>query len=89
MAIIIAAAIDGGFGQFGRDQQSPLLVGRSAGQLRSGATIRYADIRACNGRGAVNRGHPGQRIGTAPFEMHRHIGDQCARRNIPRGIAAQ
>ena len=77
-----------GLGQ-SRSDKTALRIARAARELTSAAAVGNADIGTRDRRGAIERRHPGKRTLTTPFEMHRHIGDECCARDIARLVAPE
>ena len=86
---IFAIAIGFGRGQAGGRIDSTTLVGRAMRETLAGATVGDPHRRARDGLAGVERGHPGEALLAAPFEMHRHVGDERGGGDIARGFAPE
>ncbi|MCY1171347.1 hypothetical protein D9M73_114550 [compost metagenome] len=78
-----------GFGQARRGIDAAALVGHPARQHLAGAAIAHAHFGPGDGFAGVERGHPGEAFGAAPFEVDAHIGDERGGGDIARGLAPQ
>ena len=84
-----AAAIGFGIDQRTANGNAALRVRCSRRQHLASATIGHTHGGTGNRFAAVERRHPRERAFAAPFEMHRHIRNQRARRHITRDSAPE
>ena len=76
--IFVAAAAKVRFGQDPTHLEQAACIGLAGGDQLAVAGVADPHRRTCHRRGISQRGDPDQRAFAAPFEVHRHVGDQRA-----------
>ncbi|CUS46499.1 hypothetical protein MGWOODY_Smn3527 [hydrothermal vent metagenome] len=88
-AAALAAAIGLRLGQALRHEHAATGIGDAAREQTAGAAVSDADRRIGDRLARIEMSHPGKAPFPAPFEMHRHVGDERRRRDIARRLAAE
>ncbi|ONF95399.1 hypothetical protein SPHI_24910 [Sphingomonas jeddahensis] len=88
-AVIVAAAIGFRLGQAGGDEQAAGAIGDAAREQLAGAAVGDAHLGIGGGLAVRELGNPGEAALAAPFEMDRHVGDECGAGDIARRVAAE
>ena len=76
VSVAFASAVGFGCGKARADHDTALRIARAGSECLARATVGNAHGGARDGLAAIERRHPRERAFAAPFEMHRHVGDE-------------